>query len=97
MLRERKYPEIPVTIQADVSNKIKSCWKSPDERPTFCELLAWLEQIEFRIVPGVNVNEVKMYLAKVTKASTRSDATQWKHVDAGGFSEQGRVSPVEKE
>jgi serine/threonine protein kinase len=63
---DRRRPLIPDFLCDDVRLLILRCWApDPDERPSFVEILTELDDIDFRITPGVNSEKVRRFVNAV--------------------------------
>ena len=67
MARDGIRPEIPETIHEDVRKLISKCWDpSPLARPEFNEIVSTLENIKFKLIPGVVSEFVRQYYVGLT-------------------------------
>jgi serine/threonine protein kinase len=59
-LLNNNLPEIPDAIGDAMKSLIMNCWRrNPSERPTFSDIFGQLEQLNFMIRPGVDVDLVR--------------------------------------
>jgi serine/threonine-protein kinase TNNI3K len=59
-------PEIPSTVLSPVSALIRRCWsEDPASRPSFAEIFEILEGMNYEIVQGVRVTEVRAFLSLI--------------------------------
>jgi hypothetical protein len=65
MCVEDKRPEIPDYVFPDVAKLITDCWAfDDDDRPTFDQIFGRLDEMQFRLMPGVNSSKVSKFVEK---------------------------------
>jgi serine/threonine protein kinase len=65
-LLNNNFPEIPDAIGDAMKSLITNCWRrNPSERPKFSEIFGQLEQLNFMISPGVDVDLVRKSVQEV--------------------------------
>jgi hypothetical protein len=73
---ENERPDIPDWVLPDVQKLIMDCWAiDEDDRPTFDEILARLEEMQFKLMPDVNSSKVFAFVEMI------------KNVEAGNSSQ----------
>jgi serine/threonine protein kinase len=71
-LQGGKRPPIPPGMDSRVADCLQKCWNAiPSERPTFARLAEILRDIDYKVRPGVDTEEVAKYAAEV------EDDEQW--------------------
>jgi hypothetical protein len=64
--------ELPAEMTEDVKILIRRCWaEDPVARPSFSDILAELERIQFKIFPDVDSRAVALYLDQVRSEADR--------------------------
>jgi serine/threonine protein kinase len=60
-------PPIPEGIWRCMKGLITDCWADdPDDRPSFAEIVEWLQEMDFKVVPGVNSAKLSRFLEAIT-------------------------------
>jgi serine/threonine protein kinase len=60
-------PEIPGIVGPRVRSMIERCWSAfPDKRPEFSEIVAEFQDMNYRIVPNADPQQVDHYIAWAT-------------------------------
>jgi serine/threonine protein kinase len=66
IVMDRARPAIPDFVERKVRRLICDCWKQkPHKRPSFEDILWRLEEMDFRITPGVNSAKVRRFVKAV--------------------------------
>jgi DNA-binding HxlR family transcriptional regulator len=69
---------LPDSITDDMKLLILRCWaQTPNYRPFFSDIMAELKQIEFKILPGVDLGRVRTFLSNVESKQARIFSNPW--------------------
>jgi serine/threonine protein kinase len=67
-----KRPDIPATVLPFTRDLIKKCWsESATERPSFSEIWKMIQEVNFRVVPGVESALVKGFVSAIEELLQR--------------------------
>jgi serine/threonine protein kinase len=59
---------LPDGMKKEVTELISKCWaQSPDDRPSFAQVLEELERMDFQVVPDVDGDSVRDFLADLRR------------------------------
>jgi hypothetical protein len=66
-------PQIPGFVPANVNELIEDCWATkPADRPTFNVIVFRLEQMQFKMIAGVNSTKVATFVNEIEEWESMS-------------------------
>jgi hypothetical protein len=65
LIVEDARPDTPNFVLPEVGKLIRDCWETdPDDRPSFNQILRWLERMNFKLTANVNSSKISEFVKK---------------------------------
>jgi hypothetical protein len=67
-------PDIPKFVLPSARELITECWaKEPGDRPSFDEIVDWLKEIKFKVMPNVNSSKLSAFVKQIEGWEARNE------------------------